>query len=95
MTHIVEISAGFSAMSGLIGLALLVFAARAYLRTRESAFAFLMGAFMVFALKAFLVAFALWTDSIGHETLELLDAIGDLATVGLLMAPFLFAERKE
>lgn len=90
MVHIVEISAGFSVLSGLIGTGLLIFASRAYVRTRETMFAFLTGAFIVFTFKAFLVAYALWTNAIGHETLELVDAIGDLGTVALLIAPVLF-----
>lgn len=95
MVHIVEVSAGFSVLSGFIGLGLLIFAVRAYLRTRETMFAFLIGAFMIFSFKAFLVAYALWTDAIGHETLELVDAVGDLGTVALLLAPMLFPGRRE
>ena len=95
MVHIVEISAGFSVLSGLIGMGLLIFATRAYLRTRETMFAFLTGAFMVFSFKAFLVAYALWTDAIEHEMLELVDAIGDLGTVALLLAPLLFPGHRE
>lgn len=95
MVHIVEVSAGFSVLSGLIGLGLLVFASRAYLRTRETTFAFLMGAFTIFSFKAFLVGYALWTNAIGHETLELVDAIGDLGTMALLLAPLLYAGRPE
>jgi hypothetical protein len=95
MVHIIEISAGFSVLSGLVGIGLLMFAIRAYLRTRETMFAFLTGAFMVFTFKALLVAYALWTDAIGHETLELIDAIGDLGTVALLLAPLLFPGHRE
>lgn len=95
MVHIVEVSAGFSVLSGLIGLGLLIFAVRAYLRSRETMFAFLIGAFMVFSFKAFFVGYALWTGSIGHETLELLDAVGDLGTVALLLAPMLFPGHRE
>jgi hypothetical protein len=95
MVHITEVSAGFSALSGLIGIGLLIFAVRAYLRTRERMFAFLVGAFLVFSFKAFLVSYSLLTNVIGHETLELVDAVGDLGTVALLLAPLLLPETAE
>lgn len=94
MAHFIEVSAGFSILSGLIGIGLLVFAVRAYRRTRESMFLFLCGAFSLFTVKAFLVAYSLVTELIGHEVLELVDAVGDLGTIALLLAP-LFAGRRE
>ena len=89
------LSVGFSVLSGFIAVGLLAFAVRAYNRTRDPNFVFVMGAFTVFGLKSFFVAWAVSSHSVGHEVLELFDAIGDLATVALLLGPLLFPGSKE
>ena len=93
MVGIGEISVGFSIISGIIGVVLLSVAARAYRQDRTPALAFLAGAFTVFALKSFLVAYAVWSKTIEHEMLEFIDAVGDLGTIMLLAMPLLWPQR--
>lgn len=93
MVGILELSAGFSALSGALGLTLLVFAVRAYRADRAPALAFVAGAFTVFTLKSLMVAYALWSGAIEHETLEFIDAVGDLGTILLLTLPVLWPQR--
>ena len=87
MVHITEVSAGFVFLSGLASLALVVLSVRAYQRTRDGKFGFLAGAFSVFTGKALLVSYSLYSGLIEHQLLELVDAIGDLATLFLILAP--------
>jgi len=82
-----SVSFGFLIVSGLLSLGLLGFAIRGFRRSHESGLAFVAGAFTIFAIKSFLVAYALRTGSIEHERLELVDAMGDLATVLIFVAP--------
>jgi hypothetical protein len=89
------LSAGFSLLSGLIALGLLVFAVNAYRRSRDNSFAFLAGAFTLFAIKSFVVAFALWTNAITHPALEFVDAAGDLGTIFLILAPVFLRRSSE
>lgn len=93
MVSIGQISIGFSVISGLVGLALFVVAARAYRQDRNPALAFVAGAFTVFALKSFFVSYAVASRSIEHEMLEFMDAVGDLATIMLLAMPLLWPQR--
>lgn len=50
---------------------------------------YVSAAFAVFGLKGILTGIALWTEMIGHETLETIGAVMELLAVGLLVAPFL------
>lgn len=93
MIGIRELSVGFSAISGVLGLLLLGIAVRAYRQARTPALAFVAGAFTMFSLKSLLVAYGIQTNSIAHETLEFIDAVGDLATILLLTLPLLWPSR--
>jgi hypothetical protein len=93
MLGIGEISVGFSVTSGLLGIVLFVVAARAYRHERTPALAFVAGAFVMFALKSLLVAYAVYSSSIEHEMLEFMDAVGDMATILLLTMPLLWPQR--
>lgn len=93
MVGIGEVSIGFSVISGIVGLALFVVAARAYRQDRTPAFAFVAAAFTVFSMKSFLVAYAVWSENIEHEMLEFIDAVGDLGTILLIAMPLLWPQR--
>ena len=93
MVDVSSWSSGFSLASGLISLGLVGFALNAFRRFGDPAMGFVTGAFTVFAVKSFLVAYSLFADLIAHELLELVDTVGDLATVLLLVAPFLLPPR--
>ena len=95
MVHVTELAAAVSAISGILSLGLVVFAVRAYRRTRSSQMAFLVGAFMLFSAKAFLVAYSIMTGLIEHEVLELVDAIGDMGTMFLILVPIFWPERTD
>jgi hydrogenase-4 membrane subunit HyfE len=90
---ILDLSVGFSLLGGLIAFGLLLVAVAAFRRHREPAFAFLIGAFTVFFLKSFLVAYSLKTEAIGHEYLEFVDSVGDVATLLLITLPILWPAR--
>lgn len=87
MLHIAEASAAFMGISGTISIVLLAIAVKAYRQTKDAAMVFLAGAFTLFALKSFLVGYSLLTGLIGHQTLELVDAVGDLGTILLIVVP--------
>ena len=95
MVHAHDIAFAVSVLSGLISLGLLTFAIRAYRRSQEGALAFVAGAFTVFAIKSFVVAYALRTGVVEHELLELIDAIGDLATIFFFLVPILWPARSQ
>lgn len=93
MVHVADLSAGFMFISGVVSLGLMVFAMKAYGRSRNAALAYVAGAFTVFALKSFFVGYALVTESVEHDTLELMDAIGDMATILLFVVPVFWPAR--
>jgi len=81
------LSVAFSALSGLIALFLAVLALRGRRSRPPGSLDFVAAAFALFAIKSFVVAYALDTDAIGHSSLELLDAMGDLGALLLLAMP--------
>jgi hypothetical protein len=83
------VSAGVSVLSGLVSVALLIMAVRSRRATGTRGLGWLAAAFTVFAVKSFVVAASLMFDLIGHESLELVDAIGDLATILFIVVPVL------
>ncbi len=80
--------------SGALSLLLVGFAARAYHRNRDANMAFVASAFTLFTMKDALVAYSLQTGVIPHQTLESVDAAGDLATVLLLVLPLFWSVRR-
>lgn len=72
-----------------ISIALGVIASRAVARTGNKKLWYLMAAFAVLALKGLLVAFALFTEAIEHQHLELVSSLFDLGVVTLLVLPLL------
>ena len=95
MYHLRDVSTSVSLTSALISLFLLGLALSAYRRTRDAAFAFLTGAFTIFSLKSIFVAYAVWSGDVEHDVVELMDAVGDLATVLLLVTPIFWPKRTE
>lgn len=91
MVGIQTMSASFSVLSGIIGLTLLLLSLRAFRANRDPTMAFLTGAFTLFSLKSFFVAYSVGTGAVGHEVLELIDAVGDLGTILLMVAPTFLA----
>lgn len=87
------VSKAFLVLSGVVSLVLVTLATLAYRRTRATALSFVAGAFTLFAAKSFFVAYSLQSDVVAHELLELMDAIGDLGTVLLLVAPIFWPPR--
>lgn len=83
------------AFAGLISLVLAILAVGAWRRTGNRKLGLVAAAFSVFVVKAAVTAYSLWTGAIGHEDLELVGALLDVAVVVLLVAPFLGgAQRK-
>ena len=85
----VLVNAWFSFGSALVAVVLLVLALRGYHHTQDPNMTFLAGAFMLFSLKSALVGYSLYTNAIAHDSLELVDGAGDLATLLLLSVPLL------
>lgn len=90
MVNITLVSTSFSIISGIVALGLLALAIRGFRQTRDSAMGFLAGAFALFSAKSFLVAYSVYTHMIAHETLEFIDAIGDMGTILLIAVPIFF-----
>jgi hypothetical protein len=76
-------------LAGLLSLVLASLAVGAWQRTGNRKLAFVAAAFWLFFLKSSLTAYSVWTGVIGHEDLELVGAVLDVAIVGLLIAPLL------
>lgn len=93
MVHITDVSAGLFLFSGLLSIVLLGLALRAYHRTGEATMGFVAGAFTVFAFKSFVVGYSLFAGLVEHTLLELIDGVGDLATVLLFVVPILVPRR--
>ena len=72
----------------VVSLALTALAAGAWRRTGNRKLAFVMAAFLVFFAKSALTAYAVATNAIHHEDLELIGSLADLLAVLLLVAPF-------
>jgi hypothetical protein len=87
MVHITEVSAGFMFLSGVVSLLLLSLSIKGYRRSKNPAMAFVAGAFSIFAIKSFFVGYAILARAVEHESLELIDAIGDLATILMFVFP--------
>ena len=94
VAKLLALSAGFSFVSCAISVFLLGMAIRVFARTRDPTMAFLTGAFSLFAFKSFIVGYAVLTNAIEHDSLELVDAMGDLATVLLLVTPLFVGPKR-
>jgi 4-amino-4-deoxy-L-arabinose transferase-like glycosyltransferase len=79
----------------LISLALSVLAALAWRRTQNRKLAFVTAAFLTFFAKSLITAYALWTEEVAHEHLEVVGSVLDLVVVGLLISPFIPIGRRD
>lgn len=77
------------ALTAAVSLGLMLLAAGAWHRTGNRKLGFVTAAFWLFFAKSALTAYSLATNAIGHEHLELVGSVLDLAIVFLLVAPFL------
>ncbi len=82
------------AVVACVSLILLVLAAAAWRRTGNSKLGFVTAAFACFFVKSAVTAYAIATEGIHHEDLELLGTAFDLAIVLLLVAPFIPVTRR-
>lgn len=89
MAHSHDTAIAIILVVAVVSLALCILAARAWRATANGKLAFVTAAFAAFVLKSLLTAYALHTDAIAHEDLEVVGSVLDLAIVLLLIAPFL------
>lgn len=93
MVHTHDVAAAIIVAVAVVSLALCILAARAWRASGSGKLGFVTAAFGVFVGKSLVTAYALRTNAIGHEDLELLGSLLDLAIVMLLIAPFLGARK--
>lgn len=79
---------GIISLVAAISLVLTVLAFAAWRRSDNRKLGFVTAAFFVFFAKSLLTAYAVETNAIVHEDLELVGALADLFVVVLLLAPF-------
>lgn len=72
----------------LVSLTLSILTFEAYRRMQNRKILFVAGAFMVHFVKSAFVAVAIYGRLVGHEALEIVEAVFDLAMVLLLFIPF-------
>ncbi|MGQ0536966.1 MAG: hypothetical protein ACT4PT_12955 [Methanobacteriota archaeon] len=89
MVHAHDFSAAMSAFVGVASLLLAAAGFRSYRTTGSRNLPFVAGAFLLFAGKGFLGAWAIYARSIPHEHLELILSIADAVIVALLVTPLL------
>lgn len=75
-------------IAAAVSLALTILTYLAAVRTGHQKVKFVSAAFGVHFVKSSIVAFGLFTGSIGHEILEVVEAVFDLTMVTLLAIPF-------
>jgi hypothetical protein len=76
------------ALAALVSLALTILTWMAAIRLGQGKIKFVAAAFGVHFVKSTIVAFGLFTGSLGHEVLEVIEAVFDLTMVTLLAIPF-------
>ena len=81
-------------VTAVVSLVLSFLAAGAWNRTGNTKLAWVTAAFWIFFVKSVITAYSLHTDLIGHEDLEEVNGVLDLAVVATLMAPFVPLRRK-
>lgn len=80
-------NAVFIVGSGIVSTVLLGFSLRAFARTRSRTMAFIATAFTIFAVKNYVLGYALFTGAMSAPDIALLDAAADMTTVLLLVLP--------
>ena len=82
------LSGGIVALVAAVSLVLMLLTLLAAKRTAQARVYVVASAFAVHFVKATLVSWALFTQSVGHEVLEIMEASFDLAMVLLLFGAF-------
>lgn len=75
---------------GVLATALAAIAWAAHRRTKDVRLLWVGAAFVVFAAKEVVTGYAIVTESIAHESLELVNSLLDLVVLVLLVVPFLW-----
>lgn len=88
MASLSAVSGGIVALVAAVSLVLALLTYLAAKRTMQTRIYVVALAFGVHFVKATIVAWALFTASLGHEMLEIIEAAFDLAMVLLLFAAF-------
>ena len=83
-----QFSALIVAVVALASLVLTIIIFLGYLRTRNRKILFVAGALATHFVKSSIVAVALQFSLMGHESIEVVEALFDLAMVTLLFIPF-------
>lgn len=88
MSSLTTFSSTLVLIVALVSFALMVLTWIAANRTGHQKVRFVAAAFGVHFLKSTIVAYGLFTRSIGHEVLEVVEAVFDFAMITLLAIPF-------
>lgn len=88
MAWLTTFSSTIVTIAAAVSLALTIVTYLAAVRTGHKKVKFVSAAFGVHFVKSSIVAYGLFTGSIGHEILEVVEAVFDLTMVTLLAIPF-------
>lgn len=88
MASLTTFSSTLVLLVALVSAVLAVLTWMAAERTGHRKVRFVAAAFAVHFIKSAIVAFGLITRDIGHETLEVVEAVFDATMIGLLAVPF-------
>lgn len=88
MASLTTFSSALVLVVALVSFTLMVLTWIAADRTGHQKVRFVAAAFGVHFLKSAIVSYGLFTRSIGHETLEVVEAVFDFAMITLLAIPF-------
>jgi hypothetical protein len=88
MTSLATFSSTLVLVVGIVSLVLMVLTWMAANRTGHRKVRYVAAAFGVHFAKSAIVAYGLFTGRIGHEILEVLEAVFDSLMIALLAIPF-------
>lgn len=88
MTALALFSSTLVLVVGIVSFLLMVLTWMAAERTGHRKVRFVAAAFGVHFVKSAIVAYGLFTGLIGHEVLEVVEAVFDAAMIALLAIPF-------
>lgn len=88
MASLTTFSSTLVLIVALVSFALMVVTWMAANRTGHQKVRFVAAAFGVHFVKSTIVSYGLFTGSIGHEVLEVVEAVFDFAMIMLLAIPF-------
>ena len=91
MAYLTTFSITMVAIAAALSLVLAILTYMAAVRMGQKKVKFVAAAFGVHFVKSTIVAYGLLTGRLGHEVLEVVEAVFDVAMVLLLAIPFLLA----